>query len=92
MNSKATLRLQTKDFLHMIPEILHSKILASRYYADNSKSLVIQGESSRSQKNNIVECYKKLHALVVAAGRNTVRGETSPSQIAKVKNLSVYGT
>ena len=75
--------------MHLIPEILRPNIEASRYYAENSKSLVIQGDGSRDRTNNVQECYKKLHALIVVAGRNSVRGETSLAQVEKVKNLSV---
>ncbi|CAD6579759.1 MAG: hypothetical protein ASARMPREDX12_009360 [Alectoria sarmentosa] len=87
VNSKATLRIHTKDFMHLVPKILHPDIEASRYYAENSKSLVIQGDGSRDRTDNVQECYQKLHALIVAAGRSSVRGETSPAQIEKVKNL-----
>lgn len=90
VNSKATLRIHTKDFMHLVPKILHPDIEASRYYAKNSKSLVIQGDGSRDRTSNIQECYKKLHALIIAAGRSSVRGETSPAQVEKVKNLSVF--
>lgn len=75
--------------MHLVPKILYPGIEASRYYAENSKSLVIQGDGSRDRTSNIQECYKKLHALIVAVGRDAVRGETSPAQIEKVKNLSV---
>lgn len=87
VNSKATLRLAVKDFLPLIPKILHPEVVASRYYASNSDSLVIQGDESRTQSENIKECYGKLHAMVVAAGRKTVRGETSQAQVEKVKAL-----
>ena len=40
--------------------------------------------------NNVQECYKKLHALIIASGRSYVRGETSPEQVEKVKNMSVF--
>lgn len=75
--------------MHLVPKILHPGIESSRYYAERSKSLVIQGDGSRDRTHNIQECYKKLHALIVAAGRDSVRGETSLAQIQKVKNLSV---
>lgn len=90
VNSKATVRINMKDFLHLVPKILHSDIEASRYYAEKSKSLVIQGDGSRDRTANVQECYKKLHALIVAAGRSSVRGESSPAQAEKVKNLSVF--
>ncbi len=83
------MRIHTKDFMHLVPKILHHAIEASRYYAGNSKSLVIQGDGSRDRTKNVQECYKKLHALIIAAGRSSVRGETSQAQVEKVKNLSV---
>ncbi|KAM0798742.1 peptidyl-tRNA hydrolase [Usnea florida] len=89
VNSKATLRIRTQDFMHLIPAILRPNIEASRYYAEKSKSLVIQGDGSRDRTNNVQECYNKLHALIVDAGRSSVRGETSRAQVEKVKNLSV---
>lgn len=89
MNSKATLRVHTKDLFHLVPKILHPEVEASRYYAENSQSLVIQGDGSRNRTDNTQECYRKLHALIVAAGRNIVRGETSPEQAEKVKGLYV---
>lgn len=73
----------------MVPKILHPEIEGSRYYAENSESLVIQGDSSRSRTDNMQECYKKLHSLIVEAGRSTVRGETSKAQVEKVKSLYV---
>ena len=90
MNSKATLRIRTEEFMHLVPKILHPDIEASRYYAKNSKSLVIQDDGTRDRSNNVQQCYKKLHALMVAAGKSSVRGETSPAQLEKVKNLSVF--
>ena len=87
VNSKATLRIHAKDFLHMIPKILHPQIEGSRYYATNSQSLILQADSSRNRNDNVEECYKKLHDLIFAAGRATVRGETSQAQKEKVKGL-----
>lgn len=78
--------------MHSVPKILHPDIEASRYYAKNSKSLVIQGDGSRDRTDNVQECHKKLHAMIIAAGRSSVRGETSPAQVEKVKNLYVFAT
>ena len=89
VNSKATLRVPTKDFLPLVPKLLHDEILASRCYADNSKTLVVQSDESRTQAENVKTCYQKLHMMVIAAGRSTVRGETSQAQIEKVKALYV---
>ena len=73
----------------MLPKILRPEVERSRYYAENSESLVIQGDGSRSRTDNKQECYKKLHNLIVDAARGIVRGETSKAQMAKVKSLYV---
>ena len=74
----------------LVPKILHPDIEESRYYAESSKSLVIQADGSRDRTSNVQECHKKLHALIMASGRRSVRGETSPAQVEKVKDLSVF--
>ena len=87
VNSKATLRIHMKDVLPLIPKLLHTGIKGSRYYAANSESLVIQSDDNRNRMDNVQECYKKLHAMIVAAAKATVRGETSPEKAERVKNL-----
>ncbi|KAL9122962.1 MAG: hypothetical protein Q9187_000487 [Circinaria calcarea] len=86
-NSKATLRLSMKDLLPLIPGLFHEQLRSSRYYAERSNALVIQADGSRRQTDNIQECHKKLEDLLLTVGRNAVRGESTPSQIAKVKKL-----
>ena len=78
-----------KDILPLVPKLLHSGIEESRFYAGNSQSLVIQGDGSRNRTDNVEECYKKLHAAIVTAGKTIVKGETSPEQAERVKNLHV---
>ena len=76
--------------MHLIPKILHPDIEASRYYAHKSKSLVISADGSRDRTHNVQECYEKFHSLITASGRSSVRGETSPVQVEKVKDLFVF--
>ena len=89
VNTKATLRIYIKNLLPLVPKLLHPEIERSRYHARNSQSLVIHSDGSRTQAANIQECYKKLHAAIVAAGRATVKGETSPEKVEKIRNLYV---
>ncbi|MCJ1471299.1 hypothetical protein MMC07_009947 [Pseudocyphellaria aurata] len=86
VNSKATVRFQMKDLTPIIPAILYAQLLASKYYAANSHSLVIHADGSRKQADNVHECFKKLW-LLIEAGKTAVKGETSPEQVARVKNL-----
>jgi len=75
--------------LPLVPKVLHPEIEKSRFYAANSKSLVIQGDANRSRTDNVQECYKKLHAMIVAAGRAIIKGETSPEKAERVRKLFV---
>ncbi|MCJ1224108.1 hypothetical protein MMC12_000751 [Toensbergia leucococca] len=89
VNSKATVRVEMKDLLPLIPGILHQELIASRYYAERGHALVIQADGSRKQGDNVQECFKKLQDLVISAGKSTVTGETSLEQVKKVKRLWV---
>jgi hypothetical protein len=89
VNSKATARFQMKDLIPIIPSILHEQLRNSQYYAPKSQSLVIQADGSRKQSDNVDQCFKILRDLILAAGKIVVRGETSPEQKARVKQLYV---
>ena len=89
VNTKATVRFHMQDLTSIIPPVLHSQLRASTYYAERSNSLVIHADGSRKQNDNIRECFHKLQLLIKASGKTAVKGETSPEQAAKVKNLYV---
>ena len=73
--------------LPRVPDILHSQLRASRYYADNSKALVIQADGSRKQSDNVEACFTKLRDVIIQAGKAAVKGETLPEQARKVETL-----
>lgn len=87
VNSKATVRLPMKDLLPLVPNILHQQIKESRFHAERSNALVIQADGSRRQSDNVEEAFRKLRDLITAAGKKSVRGEPSPEQVQKAKNL-----
>ncbi|MCJ1260793.1 hypothetical protein MMC22_000656 [Lobaria immixta] len=87
VNTKATVRFHMQDLTSIIPPVLHSQLRASTYYAERSNSLIIHADGSRNQNDNIRECFHKLQLLIKASGKAAVKGETSPEQAAKVKNL-----
>lgn len=87
VNSKATVRVPLKHLHSIVPGILYEQLASTRYYAERSDSLVIQADSSRKQTENVQECFAKLQDLFLFAGKNTVQGETSPEQAAKVRKL-----
>ena len=86
-NSKATLRLKLKDLLPLVPDLLHERLRSSRYYALRSDSLVIQSDGSRKQASNVQECHDKLQEVILEAGKSTIRGETAPEKLAKLKRM-----
>lgn len=49
--------------------------------------MLIQSDESRKQAQNRDTCFRKLHELLVEVGRQTVPGETSADQNARVKVL-----
>ena len=48
---------------------------------------MIQADDSRKQGDNVDMCFRKLHELVVQAGRDVIPGETSPEQRKRVEGL-----
>ncbi|KIX06820.1 uncharacterized protein Z518_04796 [Rhinocladiella mackenziei CBS 650.93] len=87
VNSKAQLRVPVDRLLPLIPTVLHKGILSSRYYAENSSSLVIQADDSRKQQANKDTCFRKLNELIVDVYKHAVPGETSEEQKEKVRRL-----
>jgi len=70
-----------------VPTLLHAGIKSSRYYAHKTASLLIQSDDSRRRAQNKDTCFRKLHELIVEVGRQTVPGETSQDQNARVTIL-----
>ncbi len=86
-NSKATVRLAIKDLSHLTPSFFHEALAASQYYAAKSEALIVQADSSRKQSDNVEECFRKLYQNIMQICRSTIKGETSPDQVRKVKKL-----
>ncbi|EXJ85778.1 hypothetical protein A1O1_06146 [Capronia coronata CBS 617.96] len=87
VNSKAQLRVPVDRLLPLLPPVLHEGILASRYYAQGSSSLVIQADESRKQPANKETCFRKLTQLIVDEYKRAVPGETTADQKKKVEKL-----
>ncbi|EHY55618.1 hypothetical protein HRR83_007832 [Exophiala dermatitidis] len=87
VNSKAQLRVPVARLLPLIPPILHQGILASRYYAESSSSLVVQADESRKQQANKETCFRKLAQLIMDEYKRAVPGETTDVQKKKVEGL-----
>ncbi|KAK5387997.1 hypothetical protein LTR20_005008 [Exophiala xenobiotica] len=87
VNSKAQLRVPVDRLFEMLPAVLHKGLLASRYYAQNSSSLVVQADDSRKQQANKEACYRKLNELIVDVYKHNVPGETTKEQKEKVQKL-----
>jgi len=87
VNSKATLRVPVAALLLHTPQLIHSDIRESSYYAKKSDSLVIQSDESRDQSQNAKECFHQLFRLVKSLAEGKVPGETSEAQKHKVSHL-----
>jgi peptidyl-tRNA hydrolase ICT1 len=75
------------QLLPRLPAALHKPILASRYYAENSSSLLIQADESRKAQANKDTCYRKLNELILDVYKHSVPGETTVEQKEKVQRL-----
>ncbi|EME77867.1 uncharacterized protein MYCFIDRAFT_33694 [Pseudocercospora fijiensis CIRAD86] len=87
VSSKATLRIPMSVLRQRLPRLMHPTIQSSRYHAAKSDDLVIQADDSRKQSDNVNACFRKLHDLIVQAGRDNVPGETSKEQVERVEKL-----
>lgn len=78
-----------KDLVSLVPGIVHQQLRKTQYYAPKSETLVIQADGSRKQSENVNQCFQVLRDLILNAGKIAVKGETSPEQKSRVKNLYV---
>lgn len=90
VNSKATLKIPLDTLLPVIPRVVHSQLLSSRYVALRSNTLVIQSEESRKQASNVETCFEKLYQLLRSSAEEVIPGETSQDQRERVHRLYVY--
>lgn len=70
-----------------MPSLLRPYIVNSRYYAAKTGDVVIQADDSRKQNDNVTSCFRRLHELIVDAGRQAVPNETSVEQVKRVDDL-----
>ncbi|KAI9754882.1 MAG: hypothetical protein M1815_005381 [Lichina confinis] len=89
VNSKATLRLPCPLLFSVIPELLQTRVRESRFYAAKSHSVIVQSDGSRSQRDNVEECVRKLYDMIVEVGRAAIPGVTSQGQKKRVEELYV---
>jgi peptidyl-tRNA hydrolase ICT1 len=48
---------------------------------------VIQADDSRKQNDNVNSCFRRLHDLILEAGRQAVPNETSVEQVKRIEDL-----
>ncbi|KAF2085426.1 peptidyl-tRNA hydrolase domain-containing protein [Saccharata proteae CBS 121410] len=87
VSSKATLRITLSQLLPLLPRLLHSEVVKSRYCTTKTSDVVIQSDDSRKQNDNVQSSLAKLHRMIAEAGEKVVPGETSDAQKERVKNL-----
>lgn len=62
-------------------------MLSSRYAAPKTNALIIQSDDARKQADNANACFRKLHALLLEAGKESVPNETAAGQKERVERL-----
>ncbi|GAA5980186.1 hypothetical protein JCM5350_000864 [Sporobolomyces pararoseus] len=84
--SKAILRfpLPSSSFL---PPYLLPHLYRSPHFSQSPPSLLISSSTSRSQAQNLDECFKKCKDTILNAARKDLVGETSEEQKERVKGL-----
>lgn len=87
MSTKAQLRVPLDKLLPLLPPALHIGVRGSRYYAQNTNSLLLQSDESRKQSDNQDTCYRKLNDMLIGVYKATIPGETSNEQKEKVQKL-----
>ncbi|GAA6010699.1 hypothetical protein JCM11491_002902 [Sporobolomyces phaffii] len=84
--SKAILRLSLPAPA-LLPAYLVPHLARSPHYAHSPPSLLIASSTSRSQSQNLDECFAKCKLAILAAARRDLVGETSTEQKDRVKGL-----
>lgn len=84
-NSKASVRLALKDMLHWTPRIFHERMPESNYYYPKSEAFIVKSDSSRNQRANVRECFRKLHQNLVEICQTVVTKGASAEQVRKVE-------
>lgn len=81
------MKVELDKLFKFVPSLLHQYIRDSHYCTSRSETLVINSDESRKQGDNVDNCRSKLYNMIRDIGHTKVPGETSDSQIKRVKTL-----
>lgn len=76
-------------FPPLILDRIKTTTIAKRYLTKNDE-LLIQSDTHRKQSDNKLDCFRKLHGVIVNAA--ALPGETSDEQKDRVVKLYIYPT
>ncbi|KAF9532659.1 RF-1 domain-containing protein [Crepidotus variabilis] len=85
VNTKATLRCPINS--SWIPRWAAHALVKNPHYVASSHSLLITSSVHRSQSQNIEECLKKLHSVILQAASDDIQKTASKEQQEKVDRL-----
>ncbi|TRM68317.1 RF-1 domain-containing protein [Schizophyllum amplum] len=85
VNTKATLRCSVNS--SWIPLWATARLRESTHYVRATDSILLTSTAHRSQAQNIEDCLRKLHGVVISASSADIRNEASEEQKQRVKGL-----
>ncbi|RDB25975.1 Peptidyl-tRNA hydrolase ICT1, mitochondrial [Hypsizygus marmoreus] len=85
VNTKTTLRCPLDS--PWIPVWAHQDLKANPHYVASSNSILITSSVYRSQVENIEDCLKKLHDLILSTSSASIKTEPSEEQKKRVEAL-----
>ncbi|KAH9481866.1 Peptidyl-tRNA hydrolase ICT1, mitochondrial [Psilocybe cubensis] len=85
VNTKATVRCSINDY--WIPRWAIPALKKNPHYVESTKSLLVTSTVHRSQLQNVEECLRKLHSVILSAASSAIQKGPSEAQVKKVEGL-----
>ncbi|EGG13182.1 uncharacterized protein MELLADRAFT_29757, partial [Melampsora larici-populina 98AG31] len=87
VNTKVTLKIELSNLIPHIPNYWITNLTKSHLYASTSNSIIIQSTLTRSQSQNLEDCWQKLIENLKLISKIGLKGQTSIETIQRVKKL-----
>ncbi|KAH9812554.1 hypothetical protein DFH28DRAFT_404250 [Melampsora americana] len=87
VNTKVTLKIEVSNLIPILPNYWITNLSKSHLYASTSNSIIIQSTLTRSQSQNLEDCWKRLFENLKLMSKIGLKGLTSIETIEKVKRF-----
>lgn len=87
VNTKVTLKIDLSNLIPHLPDYWITNLSKSHLYASTSNSIIIQSTLTRSQSQNLEDCWKKLFENLKLISKFGLKGQTSIETIERVKRF-----